>query len=130
LGNRALGYTSAKVAGDGSQKLPVRILATVRDRLASGAPVDRLALVFAAYAVCVLGPPAPRLAVDDPRLDELLGDDRRPAAGPDEAVARLLGLTEVFGVDLPSAKDFRGPLDRHAAALWSGDVRGTVAALG
>jgi mannitol-1-phosphate/altronate dehydrogenase len=55
FGNRALGYTTAKVAGDGSQKLRVRILATVRDRLASGAPVDRLALVFAAYAVCVLG---------------------------------------------------------------------------
>ena len=32
--NRALGYTTAKVAADGSQKLPVRVMPTVRARLA------------------------------------------------------------------------------------------------
>ena len=30
FGNRALGYTTAKTAGDGSQKLPVRLAPTVR----------------------------------------------------------------------------------------------------
>jgi mannitol-1-phosphate/altronate dehydrogenase len=128
--NRALGYTTAKVAADGSQKLPVRILGSVRDRLATGGSVARLALVFAAYTVCVLGPAAPSLAVDDPRLDELLGAGRQPAGRPADAVVRLLALTEVFGADLPAAPAFREAVDRHAGALWSGDVRGTVAAMG
>jgi hypothetical protein len=43
---------------------------------------------------------------------------------------RLLALTEVFGADLPAAPAFREAVDRHAGALWSGDVRGTVAAMG
>ena len=41
--NRALAYTTAKVAGDGSQKLPVRLLPTVRARLAAGASARRCA---------------------------------------------------------------------------------------
>jgi hypothetical protein len=36
--NHRLAYTTAKVAGDGSQKLPVRILGTVTDRLARRPP--------------------------------------------------------------------------------------------
>ena len=39
----------AQIAMDGSQKLPQRLLGTVRDRLAVGAPVDRLALALAAW---------------------------------------------------------------------------------
>ncbi|MEO6713681.1 MAG: mannitol dehydrogenase family protein, partial [Mycobacteriales bacterium] len=63
FGNRTLGYTTAKVAGDGSQKIPVRILATARDQLAAGRPVQRLAAVVAAYAACVFGPRAIELNV-------------------------------------------------------------------
>ena len=34
---------------DGSQKLPQRLLGTIRDRLAAGRPFDRLALGVAAW---------------------------------------------------------------------------------
>ena len=41
--NRALAYTTAKVAADGSQKLPVRVMPTVRARLTAGASAPRCA---------------------------------------------------------------------------------------
>ena len=40
---------------DGSQKLPQRLLGTIRDRLAAGAPIDRLALGVAAWMRYVTG---------------------------------------------------------------------------
>ena len=41
----------SQIAWDGSQKLPVRLLGTVADTLATGRPVDRLAIPVAAWTV-------------------------------------------------------------------------------
>ncbi|MEP7055225.1 MAG: mannitol dehydrogenase family protein [Actinomycetota bacterium] len=127
--NRALGYTAAKVAGDGSQKLGVRILAAVRDRLAAGAGAEMLAAVVAAYAVCVLGPRAAELQVQDPALDRLLGGVREPAPDSEKAVDRLLGVAEIFG-DLTHEPAFSEAVRKHAAALWDRDPREVLTATG
>ena len=47
--NPALKHRTWQIAMDGSQKLPQRLLGTVRDRLAAGAPIERLALAVAAW---------------------------------------------------------------------------------
>jgi fructuronate reductase len=47
--NPALAHRTGQIAMDGSQKLPQRLLATIRDRLRAGAPIDRLSLAVAAW---------------------------------------------------------------------------------
>src|SRR5690349_13735567 len=65
----ALLYTTTKVAGDGSQKLPVRLIPTVRALLAAGAPAPRCIQLLAAWAACLCGTRAGDFAVADPALD-------------------------------------------------------------
>lgn len=93
--NPALRHRTVQVAMDGSQKLPQRLLATVRARRAAGAEPRWAALAVAAWMrwVCV----APEL--DDPMADRL----RAAVAGassPEQVVDRLLAISEIFGHDL------------------------------
>jgi len=125
--NRPLAYATAKVAADGSQKLPVRILGTVADRLAAGAGVERLALVVAAWAACVLGPRSGELGVRDPELERLLGSPPAPVQDPAAAVDRLLGLDAVFG-PLGRTPAFAEAVGGHAALLWRDGVHVAIAA--
>jgi fructuronate reductase len=125
--NRPLAYATAKVAGDGSQKLPVRILGTVADRLAAGAGAERLALVVAAWAACVLGPRSGELGVLDPELERLLGSPATPIPDAAAGVDRLLRLDAVFG-PLGRTPAFAGAVRRHAAVLWYEDVRAATGA--
>jgi fructuronate reductase len=125
--NHPLAYATAKVAGDGSQKLPVRILGTVADRLAASAGVERLTLVVTAWAACVLGPRSGEFGVRDPELERLLGSPPTPVADAALAVDRLLGLDAVFG-QLGRTPAFADAVRRHAATLWHEDVHTAAAA--
>jgi fructuronate reductase len=92
--NPALRHRTVQVAMDGSQKLPQRLLATVRARRAAGAQPRWAALAVAAWMrwICV----APEL--DDPMAGRL-----RTAvvgASPEQVVDRLLAIREIFGDDL------------------------------
>ena len=125
--NRPLAYATAKVAGDGSQKLPVRILGTVAGRLAASAGVERLTLVVAAWAACVLGPRSAEFGVRDAELERLLGSPSTPVNDAAAAVDRLLGLDAVFG-PLGRTPAFVGAVRHHAIALWHEDVHTAAAA--
>src|SRR5450432_2519867 len=47
--NSALPHKTKQIAMDGSQKLPQRLLGTVRDRIGAGAPFSDLALAIAGW---------------------------------------------------------------------------------
>ena len=66
--NPALAHRTAQIAMDGSHKLPQRLLATVRDRLDHGQPIDRLALGLAAWLLHLRGSDdaGRSYAIDDP----------------------------------------------------------------
>jgi fructuronate reductase len=112
--NPALRHRTTQIAMDGSQKLPQRLLGTVRDRLAAGAEPRWAALGVAAWMryVWVSAEPgagaagrAP-LPLDDPMRDRL----RAAVAGlsdPADVAAALLSITEIFGADLPESAVFR-----------------------
>jgi fructuronate reductase len=125
--NRPLAYATAKVAGDGSQKLPVRILGTVADRLAAGAGIGRLTLVVAAWAACVLGPRSGEFGIRDPELERLLGSPTTPVPDAGAAVDRLLRLDAVFG-RLGQTPAFTDAVRHHATTLWREDVHAAAAA--
>ncbi|MCG5218269.1 mannitol dehydrogenase family protein [Streptosporangium sp. KLBMP 9127] len=101
--NPELPDRTVRIAMDGSQKLPLRLLGTARDRLAAGATPSWAALGVAAWMVYVAkgqdvrGRPLP---LDDPIADRL----RAVASGvtdPRTLVTRLLAIDSIFGEDLP-----------------------------
>jgi len=53
--NPALKHRTWQICMDGSQKLPQRLLGSIRDRLAAGAPIDRLAMGVAGWMRYVAG---------------------------------------------------------------------------
>ena len=124
FGNRALAYTTAKTAGDGSQKLPVRLVPTVRARLAAGPPAVRCAEVLAAWAACMAGPRSASFAIDDAVLaPESLSRPAIDSTSPEDATAALLDLPGFPAGLSPAERAFRGEVLEQARRFWRGDVR-------
>jgi len=131
--NPALKHRVWQIAMDGSQKLPQRLLGTIRDRLAAGASIDRLALGVAAWMRYVTGIDEKGQPIDvrDPLAARLksLADE----AGADEAglsaerlAPALLGVREVFGDDLPQNPAFVGAVTDALGRLLRDGARRTV----
>ncbi|MFS8035385.1 mannitol dehydrogenase family protein [Xanthobacter sp. AM11] len=108
--NPALQHRTWQIAMDGSQKLPQRLVAPARERLAAGAPIALIAFAIAGWMRYVAGRDEAGGAIDvrDPLAARLkaLADE----AGPDAArlAPALLGVREVFGADLPADPRFAG----------------------
>jgi fructuronate reductase len=110
--NPALKHRTRQVAMDGSVKLPVRMLGTVRDRLAAGAEPHTITLAVAAWMVYVLRTPD----LDDPQSARL----KAAVAGaetPEKLVDALLSIDTIFTPDLQTSSVFRTLLTHHTAAL-------------
>ena len=138
--NPALRHRTHQIAMDGSQKLPQRLLDTVRDRLGAGHSIERLALAVAAWIHFLRGVDETGQAhsIDDP-LREVLRENlsRARAAGsvhPDPTtatraeVARFCAFAPVFG-RLGGDARFVAPLARQLDALRRRGVLATVATL-
>ncbi len=127
--NPALKHRTWQIAMDGSQKLPQRLLGTIRDRLAAGAPIDRLALGVAAWMRYVTGVDEKGEAIDvrDPLAVRLrtIADE----AGPDAArlAPALARVSEVFGTDLAADPRFMKPVEAALDRLFTLGARATVA---
>ena len=128
--NPALKHRTWQIAMDGSQKLPQRLLDTIRDRLAAGQSIDRLALGVAGWMRYVTGVDETGGAIDvrDPlaaRFAEIAASSGRDA----EALARALaGIPEIFGTDLPGNPAFMGPVVAALESLFAKGAAATVAA--
>jgi fructuronate reductase len=107
--NPALRHRTQQISMDGSQKLPQRLLGTIRDRRRAGAEPALAALAVAAWMRFVSARRSDggrALTVDDPLADTIaarLGGREVPA----EAVDELLSLREVFAEDLASDRVLR-----------------------
>ncbi len=128
--NPALRHRTWQIAMDGSQKLPQRLLATARDRLAAGGGIDRLALGVAAWMRYVAGTDEAGRPIDlrDPLAAEL--GTRAAAAGSDPATlsAALLAMRPIFGDDLPADPRFSGAVRDALARLMRDGSSATAAA--
>jgi len=129
--NPALKHRTWQIAMDGSQKLPQRLLGTIRDRLSSGAPIGRLSLGVAAWMRYVTGTDEKGAAIDvrDPiaaRLREV-ADGAGPAA--ENLAPGLFAIREIFGDDLPADPRFTGEVTAHLARLYDLGAKRTVSEL-
>jgi fructuronate reductase len=129
--NPALRHRTAQIAMDGSQKLPQRLLGTVRDRLARGAPIARLALAVAAwmrYAAGVDEKGAP-IDVRDPLAARFADIAARTGPEPAALARAFLRVELVFGADLGRDARFAAAVAEALRALHECGARRAVASL-
>lgn len=126
--NPAIRHRTWQIAMDGSQKLPQRLLGTLRDNLDAGRASPALCLAVAAWMRYVGGTDEAGQPIDvrDPLAARLraLSDGQGAVA---DKVAALLAVDEVFPPDL--AKRLSAPVTAAAEALWAKGARSAVAAL-
>jgi fructuronate reductase len=119
--NPALRHRTWQIAMDGSQKLPPRLVAISRDRLARGLPVGVAALGIAAWMRYVAGPDEAGQPIDlrDPMADRLKALAAGAAGDPAKLAKALLGVDAIFGTDLPADPRFSAEVLRNLASLFT-----------
>lgn len=99
--NPALAHRTHQIAMDGSQKLPQRLLGTLRDRLARGLPITRMALGLAAWMHYLRGVDelGQSYRIDDPHAAALTALHQQSLAQgvTTQTVHTMLGYAPVFG---------------------------------
>ena len=125
--NRALPHRTQQIAMDGSQKLPQRLLGTVRDRLAAGASFRHLALATADWIRYASGvdEQGGAIAVADPMAESFARIAVTAANDPARLAAQFLDLAPVFG-DLVGHGGFRAAVTSNVIALFRDGVRKTL----
>ncbi len=126
--NSALPHRTYQIAMDGSQKIPQRLLGTLRHHLKNDGPISACSLAVAAWiryvmAVDESGEP---IEVQDPLADKLKGLADNAGTTPAALVEAFLGLTEVFGSDLKSEQRFRDELVEWLGRLLEDGALETV----
>ncbi|KQM18887.1 mannitol dehydrogenase family protein [Novosphingobium sp. Leaf2] len=109
--NPAIRHLLSQIAWDGSQKLPYRLLGTVRDAMAAGRPIDRLAVPIAAWLRFLEKAERDNLPLTDPLSDRLL-----PRA---KDWQQILAMRDIFG-DLGENAQFVRAVASGLAALEAG----------
>jgi fructuronate reductase len=100
--NPNMQHALAQIAMDGSQKLPFRILGTLRDTLAAGRPIDRLCVPLGAWMQFVRRAAFNGEPVRDPLAPALFEIGRACAGRGESDVPLFLSLESVFPADLRS----------------------------
>ncbi len=130
--NPALEHRLIQIAMDGSQKLPQRLLGTIRDRLTDGRPADAALLGVAGWILHASGrgKNGDRHKVDDPMAATLSAIAERSGSNPATLANAMLRISAIFGdlAEIPGVTEavtahldglIRSPRDwlRHVAVL-------------
>jgi len=128
--NPALPHRTQQIAMDGSQKLPQRILGTVRDNLAANRPVEFATLAVAAWMRYVYGEDEQgrTITVADPLAPQFAALAARHRGDPAAFAEGLLDLRAIFDEDLHNEPRFTTPVKRWLAQLFAKGSANTVAA--
>lgn len=98
--NPAIRHLLAQIAWDGSQKLPMRVLPAIRDNLAAGKPVDKLAFAIAAWCRFIVKRYKDNEKLVDPLAEPLLAVAAQCTGQADTDVALFLAVDAVFTAEL------------------------------
>jgi fructuronate reductase len=117
--NPALRHRTIQIAMDGSQKLPMRLLGTIRDRRRAGAEPVVASLGVAAWMRFVSARRSDggrALTVDDPLAGEI-ADRLHGREDPEPVVDALLSMRQIFDEELAADTAWRALLVDHLTAL-------------
>jgi fructuronate reductase len=126
--NPALPHRTQQIAMDGSQKLPQRILATVRDNLAAGRAIELLALAVAGWMRYVYGEDerGRHIDVSDPLAAQFAAIARSHRGDPIAFAQSLFAIHAIFDEDLHNEPRFTGPVMRWLGMLFAHGAAKTV----
>jgi fructuronate reductase len=126
--NPALRHRTWQICMDGSQKLPQRLLGTIRDRLAAGAPIDRLVMGVAGWMRYVTGIDEQGKPIDvrDPLSGRLRSVADQAGMSAERLAPALLDVREIFG-DLAADARFREAATEALARILAKGARAAVA---
>lgn len=127
--NPAIRHRTWQIAMDGSQKLPQRILGTLRDNLAAGRASPALCGAVAGWMRYVSGVDEAGKPIDvrDPMADRLRALSAAQNS-PQGIVRALLSVNDIFPADLAGALE--SPVTAAAQKIWTKGVRDTLAEFG
>ncbi|NBR21922.1 MAG: mannitol dehydrogenase family protein, partial [Proteobacteria bacterium] len=128
--NPALKHRLWQIAMDGSQKLPQRLLGTIRDRIATATSFNRLVLAVAGWMRYILGrdEKGNPIEIRDPLAEVyrkislesgMLGKEAPSITSINAYVSQILSIKEIFGVDLPDNPHFRNAVTREFEKLMN-----------
>lgn len=126
--NPALRHRTWQIAMDGSQKLPQRMLDSVRWHLANNSHFDLLALGVAGWMRYVGGvdEQGNAIEVNDPLLPVIQQAVQNSAEG-ESRVEALLGIDAIFGNELPQVALFTQAVKEAYKMLLAEGAKATVA---
>ena len=127
--NPALPHRTQQIAMDGSQKLPQRILATVRDNLAAGRGIELAALAVAGWMRYVYGEDEQGATIDvsDPLAPTFAKIAAAHRGDPSGFAHALFAIHPIFDEDLQNEPRFTTPVVRWLEALFAFGAAKTVA---
>ncbi|MEO8740264.1 MAG: mannitol dehydrogenase family protein [Casimicrobiaceae bacterium] len=127
--NPTLPHRTQQIAMDGSQKIPQRWLATVRENLVAGRPIDRLALAVAAWMRYASGvdEAGRTVRVSDPLAAQFTAIAAAHRGDVPGLARGFLGIGAIFGDDLPARAQFADKVIVWLAALYADGAARTVA---
>ena len=127
--NPALPHRTKQIAMDGSQKLPQRILATVRDNLAAGRSIDLAALAVAGWMRYVYGQDEQGRSIDvsDPLAATFVSLAAAHRGDPKGFARSLFAIQPIFAEDLQNEPRFTEPVTRWLETLFALGAAKTVA---
>ncbi len=131
LKNTAIHHRTQQIAMDGSQKLPQRILNTIRDNLRNNNAIHHLVFTVAAWIRYVYGFDENNkiIEIDDPLSKQFLV--AAETSGEDTAafVDKILGIQSIFGEDLANNTTFTKLLSKTTGRLFKDGIQKSLTAI-
>ncbi|KXF75107.1 mannitol dehydrogenase [Paramesorhizobium deserti] len=126
--NPAISHRTGQIAMDGSQKLPQRLLGTIRDRLKADKPWDRLALAVVAFIFYAAGTDEKGRPIDvrDPLAGQLKAEG---GVDPATHLRRVIAIGSIFGADLGRDERFFNKVEAAYRSLLSGGAHAAISAI-
>jgi fructuronate reductase len=118
--NPAIVHKLAQIAWDGSQKLPIRLLAALAEALSAGRPIDRLAVGVAGWMQFVRRQAAAGGEIVDPLAAQLVRIGQACTGEAADDVAAFLSLRTIFPADLAADPRVRASLEAAYGRLGGG----------
>ncbi|MEA2877919.1 MAG: fructuronate reductase [Hyphomicrobiales bacterium] len=127
--NPALRHRTWQICMDGSQKLPQRLLGSIRDRLAAGAPVERLVMGVAGWMRYVTGIDEQGKPIDvrDPLSARLRAIADEAGLVAERLAPALLDVREIFGAELANDPRFHDAVTSALARIIARGAKAAVA---
>ena len=126
--NPNIKHKTYQIAMDGSQKLPQRLLNTIRDRITASADYHLLALAVASWMryACGINEQSEKIFIQDPLADRFAQIAAKDNGDVEQLVRQFTSITEIFGTDLARNQHFLEKLTHYLGQLFAEGAETTV----